>query len=39
MKFVATTFRPSKRRSDYGRLYDDFRALLPKLKPHYSRNA
>ena len=36
MKFAATTFRPSTRRDAYEKLYADFTALLPRLKPHYS---
>ena len=36
MKYRATTFRPSKQRRAYGELYAAYRALLPRLKPHYS---
>ena len=36
MKFTETTFRPSKHRDAYQKLYADYKALLPKLKPHYA---
>ena len=36
MKFRATTFRPSKQRKTYSELYGAYKALLPKLGPHYS---
>jgi len=36
MKFRETTFRPSRQRDAYQKLYEDYKALLPKLKPHYS---
>lgn len=35
MKFRDTTFRPSKNRKAYAELYAGYKALLPKLKPHY----
>jgi len=38
MEFTPTTFRPSRKGRDaYEQLYADWTALLPKLKPHYSR--
>ena len=36
MKLRETTFRPSKRRAVYQQVYDNYKALLPRLKPHYS---
>ena len=36
MKLRETTFRPSKQRGAYQELYAAYRAVLPKLKPHYS---
>jgi len=39
MKLKETRFRPSKQRAAYERVYAAYKALLPKLKPHYSRAA
>ena len=36
MKFRETRFRPSKQRAAYQELYRAYKALLPKLKPHYT---
>jgi L-fuculokinase len=37
MKLKETKFRPSRAREAYADVYAGYKALLPKLKPHYSR--
>jgi len=36
MKLDETTLRPSKQRDAYQKLYAAYKAVLPRLKPHYS---